>query len=342
MKQRTLGADGPAVSAIGLGALPFTAYYGAEHSEADGIEVVRAAIDRGVSLIDTADIYGNGDNERFVGKAIAGHRDEVVISTKFGYPLGGDVEFGEVNGHPDYVREACEQSLRRLGVETIDLYTFHRVDPRVPIEETVGAMRGLVEDGKVRFLGLSEARPADIDRAAAVSPIAAVQSEYSIFERTIEGDVLRTCERLGIGLVPYAPLGRGLLAGSFDPSEDGGASTSDRRRQGMFPRLEGENLERNLRLAAEVKAIAAARKITPAQLALAWLLAQRDWIVPIPGTDQLRYLEENIAAVSVALTPDELAHIDRLVPPGSSAAGDRVEEAQAPTWTSPPLGVQPG
>lgn len=336
MHRRTLGAFGLRASSIGMGALPFTAFYGDQTTESTAIQIIHEAIDVGVNLIDTADIYGNGSNEELVGKAIAEKRDAIVVATKFGYVLNRPDEFGELVGRPEYVKQACEHSLRRLNIDEIDLYQQHRVDPNVPIEETVGAMHELVAEGKVRFLGLSEAQPEDIERATHVAPISTLQSEYSIFERAIEKDVLSTCESLGVSLIAYAPLGRGILTGKLGESH-GTAAKLDRRRKGMFPRLQGENLAQNLKLAAEVQKMAVVRGITMAQLALAWLLHQKPWIVPIPGTDRIEYLRENAEAVDIGLTGDELARIDALIPQGGSAAGARVEGEQAPTAISPPL-----
>jgi aryl-alcohol dehydrogenase-like predicted oxidoreductase len=288
--------------------------------EAEATATIHRALDLGVTLLDTADMYGPFTNERLVGAAIAGRRDEVVLATKFGNERAEDGTRLGVNGRPDYVRRAAEASLQRLGVDHLDLYYQHRVDQNVPIEETVGAMKELVEAGKVRHLGLSEASAATIRRAHAVHPITALQTEYSLFTRDLEDEILGTIRELGIGLVPYSPLGRGLLTGAItDPStlEEG-----DSRRTAYFPRFQGEALDRNLALVAKVREIAATKDCTPGQLALAWVLAQGADIVPIPGTKRVRYLEENVAAASVELTAADLADIETAVPRGS-VAGER-------------------
>jgi aryl-alcohol dehydrogenase-like predicted oxidoreductase len=320
LPSRSLGLHDPlTVGAIGLGCMGMSEFYGTG-DEAEATATIHRALDLGVTLLDTADMYGPFTNERLVGAAIAGRRDEVVLATKFGNERAEDGTRLGVNGRPDYVRRAAEASLQRLGVDHLDLYYQHRVDQNVPIEETVGAMKELVEAGKVRHLGLSEASAATIRRAHAVHPITALQTEYSLFTRDLEDEILGTIRELGIGLVPYSPLGRGLLTGAItDPStlEEG-----DSRRTAYFPRFQGEALDRNLALVAKVREIAATKDCTPGQLALAWVLAQGADIVPIPGTKRVRYLEENVAAASVELTAADLADIETAVPRGS-VAGER-------------------
>lgn len=324
MQTRTLGRDGPVVSALGLGCMGMSAFYGGRGDDAAAIAVIQRALERGVTLLDTADMYGPHTNERLVGRAIAGRRGQVLLATKFGVRLDpSDPQARGVDGRPEYVQAACEASLQRLGVEHIDLYYQHRVDPQVPIEETVGAMARLVEQGKVRWLGLSEAAPETIRRAHAVHPITALQTEYSLWSREPEHNgVLHTVRELGIGFVPYSPLGRGFLTGAIrspDDFEDG-----DYRRSS--PRFQGENFARNLALVAQVNAIATARGISPGQLALAWVLAQGEDLVPIPGTKRLAYLEENLDALDVVLDADELARIDAVFPV-DVAAGARYPAA---------------
>jgi aryl-alcohol dehydrogenase-like predicted oxidoreductase len=304
------------VSAIGLGCMGMTPVYG-EPDQGECIATVHRAVELGVTFIDTADVYGDGKNEELVGRALAGRRDRVVLASKFGnvrYPDGRR----DVNGHPDYVPQACDASLKRLGVDVIDLYYLHRVDPNVPIEDTVGAMARLVEAGKVRYLGLSEAGAATCRRAHAVHPIAALQTEYSLWTRDVEPEILPACRKLGIGFVPYSPLGRGFLSGTITKLDT--LADNDRRRE--HPRFEQANLERNLGLLTTLKSIAEARGCTPAQVALAWLLAKGRDIVPIPGTKRRRFLEENGAAVDVMLEPADLAALDAAFPPGV-AAGER-------------------
>ncbi|HEX7106933.1 MAG TPA: aldo/keto reductase [Acidothermaceae bacterium] len=317
MRSRLLGADQLAVSAIGLGCMGMSEFYGAGDDE-QSIAVIRRAIDRGCNFLDTADMYGPFTNERLVGRAISGRRDEVVLATKFGNERAPDGARLGVNGKPEYVRSACDASLRRLGVDHIDLYYQHRVDTTVPIEETVGAMKELVEAGKVRCLGLSEAAPATIRRAHAVHPITALQTEYSLWSREPEDDVLPTVRELGIGFVAYSPLGRGFLTGQISSPDD--FAPDDFRRSN--PRFQGENFQRNLDLVARVREIATAKGCTPGQLALAWVLAQGDDIVPIPGTKRMNYLEENLDATEVSLDDEELARIDAAAPKGA-ASGDR-------------------
>ena len=316
---RTLGTASPLkVSTLGLGCMGMSDFYGSP-DEAGGIATIRRALDLGVTFLDTADMYGPFTNERLVGKAIAGRRDEVVLATKFGIERLPDGTRVGINGRPEYVRAACDASLQRLGVDHIDLYYQHRVDPKVPIEETVGAMAELVQAGKVRHLGLSEASAATIRRAHAVHPITALQSEYSLFTRDLEDEILPTLRELGIGLVPYSPLGRGLLTGRFSPES---LEAGDSRATGYFPRFQGEALQANLALAERVRELAHAKDVTPGQLALAWVLAQGDDVVPIPGTKRVKYLEENVAAAGIRLTADDLAALDRAVPRGS-VVGDR-------------------
>jgi aryl-alcohol dehydrogenase-like predicted oxidoreductase len=314
---RFLGSDKLAVSAIGLGCMGMSEFYGAGDDE-QSIGVIRRALDLGCNFLDTADMYGPFTNERLVGRAISGRREDVVLATKFGNERLPDGTRLGVNGKPEYVRSACDASLRRLGVDHIDLYYQHRVDTTVPIEETVGAMKELVEAGKVRHLGLSEAAPATIRRAHAVHPITALQTEYSLWSRDAEDDVLPTVRELGIGFVAYSPLGRGFLTGQITSPED--FAPDDFRRTN--PRFQGENFRRNLDLVARVREIATAKGCTPGQLALAWVLAQGDDIAAIPGTKRVEYLEENLGAIEVTLDDDELARIDAAAPKGA-AAGDR-------------------
>jgi len=317
MKKRRLGAGGPEVSAIGLGCMGMSEFYGAT-DEQESIATIHHALDRGVTFLDTADMYGSGRNEELVGRAIRDRRGEVFLATKFGNVRGPNGEFGGVRGDPDYVRQACDASLKRLGVEQIDLYYQHRVDVNVPIEDTVGAMSELVQAGKVRFLGLSEAAPETIRKAHATHPITAVQTELSLWSRDAEADVLPTVRHLGIGYVAYSPLGRGFLTGQITSPED--FPEDDFRR--FHPRFTGENFEKNIALVREVEAMAKEKGCTTAQLALAWVLAQGDDIVPIPGTKRRKYLDENIAALDVELSGDDLNRLDEILPPGA-AAGER-------------------
>ncbi len=315
--RRTLGSD-LTVSALGLGCMGMSEFYGTP-DESQGLATLHRALDLGVTFLDTADMYGPFTNERLVGRAIAGRRDEVQLATKFGNVRGENGERLGIDGSPAYVRKACDASLQRLGVDHLDLYYQHRVDQAVPIEDTVGAMKGLVEAGKVRHLGLSEASAATIRKAHAVHPITALQTEYSLFTRDLEDEILPTIRELGIGLVAYSPLGRGILTGALTA---GSLEDGDSRTSAKFPRLNGENLDANLALVDEVGQIAAAKGCTPGQLALAWVLAQGDDVVPIPGTRRVRYLEENVAAADVTLTSDDLAALDEAVPRGA-VAGDR-------------------
>ncbi|MEZ0577477.1 aldo/keto reductase [Nocardioides sp. MH1] len=318
----TLGTTAPlTVSALGLGCMGMSEFYGTP-DEAGGIATIHRALDLGVTFLDTADMYGPFTNERLVGKAIADRRDAVQLATKFGNERREDGTRVGVNGRPDYVHKACDASLERLGVDHIDLYYQHRVDKTVPIEETVGAMKELVEAGKVRYLGLSEASAETIRRAHAVHPITALQSEYSLFTRDIEDAVVPTLRELGIGLVPYSPLGRGILTGAV-PAE--GFGEGDSRSLSYFPRFQGDNLAANLRLVDAVRAIAEEKGCTPGQLALAWVVAQGDdglGVAPIPGTKRVRYLEENVGALDVTLTSADLAALEQAVP-RDAVAGDR-------------------
>jgi aryl-alcohol dehydrogenase-like predicted oxidoreductase len=318
MKQRKLGNQGLVVSELGLGCMGMSEFYGiADESEA--IATIHRALELGVTLLDTADMYGVGHNEELVGKAIKDCRDRVIIATKFGNVRGSDGSFKGVNGKPEYVRSCCDASLKRLGVDTIDLYYQHRVDPNTPIEETVGAMAELVQAGKVRYLGLSEAASATIRRAMAVHPISALQTEYSLWSREPESEILPTCRELGIGFVAYSPLGRGFLTGKIKSRDT--LSEGDYR-AGLYPRLQGDNLQQNLELVEQIEQMAAAKGMKAGQLALAWVLAQGEDIVPIPGTKRRTYLEENIAAAAVTLTQAELDQIAKALPLGI-AAGDR-------------------
>jgi aryl-alcohol dehydrogenase-like predicted oxidoreductase len=335
MDTRQLGADGPVVSAIGLGCMPMSGTYGRAADE-EGIAAIHRALDVGVTLLDTADVYGVGHNEQLVGTAIRGRRDEVVLATKFGNVFEpGGARSGEIDGTPGYVRRACEASLRRLGVDHIDLYQQHRVDPKTPIEETVGALAELVAEGKIRYVGLSEARPPDLRRAASVHPIASLQSEYSLLERGVEGEVIETCEALGIGFLAFSPLVRGLLGGSLTP--DRTLDESDTRASdGMFPRVGPANLSANAELAATVREIAERRGASMAQVALAWLLARRPWVVPIPGTKRAAYVEDNARAAGLELTDEEDARLDGL---SAEVSGSRYGAAGNPDWVSPPLSI---
>ncbi len=306
MEKRALGSSGLKVSAMGLGCMTMSDFYGSDRDEQESIRTIHRALDLGVNFLDTSDLYGNGENEKLVGKAIKDRRDEVVLATKFGVVREGG--YWGYNGSPRYVKAAAEASLRRLGVDHIDLYYLHRIDPFTPIEETVGAMAELVKEGKVRYIGLSEAPAHLIRRAHAVHPITAVQTEYSLWSRDIEDEVLPTLRELGIGFVAYSPLGRGFLTGTIQRYED--LDYSDVRRN--FPRFQGQNLQKNLQFVAQIKEMAAEKGCTAPQLALKWILMQGNDIVPIPGTKRRKYLEENIAALQVELTDSDLQRLNQI------------------------------
>jgi aryl-alcohol dehydrogenase-like predicted oxidoreductase len=321
MEQRRLGAQGLVVSAMGLGCMGMSEFYGSRDDD-ESVATIHRALELGITFLDTADVYGPYTNEELVGRAIRGRRDKVVLATKFGNVRGADGSFAGINGRPEYVRQACDGSLKRLGVDHIDLYYQHRVDSDVPIEETVGAMAELVQAGKVRYLGLSEAGPATIRRAHAVHPISALQTEYSLWSRDPEDDVIPACRELDIGFVPYSPLGRGFLTGRFRSLDD--LPADDWRRNN--PRFQGDNFQKNLNLVTRIEDLARSKGATPSQLALAWVLAQGRDIVPIPGTKRVRYLDEDVAAVHIRLTDEDLAAVDAAAPAGV-AAGERYPAA---------------
>jgi aryl-alcohol dehydrogenase-like predicted oxidoreductase len=320
MQKRTLGQGGLEVSALGLGCMGMSWAYGTS-DESEAVATIHRALELGITFFDTAEIYGPYENEKLLGRAFKGQRDEAIIATKFGFDIDPNGSIQGLNSHPEHVKKVADASLQRLGVDHIDLFYQHRVDPAVPIEDTVGAMAELVKAGKVRHLGLSEASARTIRRAHAVHPIAAVQSEYSLWERDVEQDVLPTLRELGIGFIPYSPLGRGFLTGQAKRAEE---YPEDDYRRGE-PRLQGANFDQNMQIVGAVKGIAAAKGATPAQIALAWLLYQGEDIVPIPGTKRRRYLEENVKALDIALTQDEVTRLSEMAPPGRTA-GPRYQE----------------
>jgi aryl-alcohol dehydrogenase-like predicted oxidoreductase len=324
MEKRKLGSQGAVVSRMGLGCMGMSEFYG-ERDDRESAATILRALELGVNFLDTADMYGIGDNEELIGKTIRGRRDQVFLATKFGnYRKKDDPAFWAIAGKPEYVKSACDASLHRLGTDYIDLYYQHRVDPETPIEDTVGAMADLVRAGKVRYLGLSEASPATIRRAHKTHPITALQSEYSLWERHVEAEILPTVRELGIGFVPYSPLGRGFLTGAIVKADDLAPTDS---RSLRFPRFAAGAFDRNLALVERIRAIAARKSVTPAQLALAWVLAQGDDVVPIPGTKRRKYLEDNAGAVDIQLTPDELAEIAAAVP-ADQVMGERYAPGQ--------------
>lgn len=320
MQYRRLGKSSLVVSAIGLGCMGMSQSYGTPDDQ-ESTATIHHAIDRGITMLDTADMYGGGTNEELLAKAIAKRRNEIIVATKFGNMRMPDGRFLGVNGRPEYVQSACEASLQRLKISTIDLFYLHRVDTNTPIEDTVGAMARLIDQGKVRYLGLSEAGSQTIRRSHATYPISALQSEYSLWTRDPEGEILATCRELGIGFVPYSPLGRGILTGQVKSAEFG---PKDFRR--MSPRFQGENFQKNLQMVTRIEQIAAEKHCTPAQLALAWVLAQGEDIVPIPGTKRRTYLDQNLKALDISLTPAEMRRIDEVAPRGAAAGARYPDE----------------
>jgi aryl-alcohol dehydrogenase-like predicted oxidoreductase len=317
MKTRKLGNQGLTVSELGLGCMGMSEFYSGQNQQ-EAIATINHALDLGITLLDTADMYGPFTNEQLIGQTIKNHRSNVIIATKFGNVRTPEGGWLGINGSPEYIKQSCDASLQRLGIEEIDLYYQHRVDPNIPIEETITAMADLVQQGKVRYIGLSEASPATIRRAHAIHPITALQTEYSVWSREPEDEILPTLRELGIGFVAYSPLGRGFLSGAITKPTD--IAPDDYRHSS--PRFQGDNFQKNLQIVEQVKAIALEKNVTPAQLALAWLLAQGEDIIPIPGTKRRTYLEENVAATQITLTPDELNHIGKAIPKGTTV-GDR-------------------
>jgi aryl-alcohol dehydrogenase-like predicted oxidoreductase len=320
MEYRRLGKSSLVVSAMGLGCMGMSQSYGTP-DDAESVATIHHAIDRGITMLDTADMYGGGKNEELVGAAIAKRRNEVILATKFGNMRMPDGRFLGVNGKPEYVQSACEACLKRLNISTIDLFYLHRIDTNVPIEETIGAMARLIEQGKVRYIGLSEAGAKTIRRAHATYPITALQSEFSLWTRDLEAEILGVCRELGIGIVPYSPLGRGFLTGTVKKNDFG-----DRDFRRMSPRFQGENFQKNLEIVQRVEEMAAEKKCTPAQLALAWVLAKGKDVVPIPGTKRRKYIDENLAALEVSLTAADFARLDGIAPPGIAAGARYPDE----------------